>query len=103
MSLPLPTHFKAIIPLATWESWGHEQQAHVIARDGQAVTHSDYPKKQWGLGAARPEVREICAACQFEYCFYALPRNWSVSHTADVWNLMECANARCQQLFEACS
>jgi hypothetical protein len=63
---------------------------------------NDYSEKEWEFGKARSDHGEICDDCKFPYCFYAVPRNWSMSSDVDVWNLMKCGNEKCGKLFESC-
>jgi hypothetical protein len=90
-----------------WNLWSKEQQAYILEHEGASVKnipnlHSNYHGKKWELGASRPEYGEKCPKCDFKHCFYAQPRNWSMNSSADVWNLMKCANVECQSTFESC-
>ncbi len=101
----VPAALQHIIPLEAWQRWSIAQRAYVIEHEGAATNHvmnADYRAKTWELDHARPHYGERCSKCLFEYCFYAMPRNWSLSHSADVWNLMKCANVNCQHYFESC-
>jgi hypothetical protein len=95
-----------------WESWSPEQRAYVVATQGKPtgkVTLGSgldtrwYDDKRWKLDAARPRLGEVCPACGFAYCFYALPRNWAMGSDSDAWNLMRCANVACGALFDSCT
>jgi hypothetical protein len=102
MTGELPTHLKKVLPQEVWDSWSAEQQAYILAQEGQPAGDPRYADKCWELDRHRPEYRETCDKCYFEYCFYAMPRNWSLDSSADVWNLMKCANVKCQNHFESC-
>lgn len=107
-------NIERIIKTATWErwnSWSQEQKDFILKYSGKPVGETDsspkvhsnnYSQKSWEFGEARPDHGEICEHCKFPYCFYAEPRNWSMSSEADVWNLMKCANVSCGKYFESC-
>ncbi len=110
----LPETLKTILNQEIWQAWSAEQRAYILAHGDQGLgsvrfgehrlpaEYSHYQNKQWQLGQARPSLQESCPQCQFAYCFYAHPRNWSMGATSDVWNLMKCANVDCQSYFESC-
>ena len=107
-------NIEKIIRTATWErwdSWSQEQKDFILKYSGKSVGETDsspkvhsnnYYHKNWEFAEARPDHGEICEHCKFPYCFYAEPRNWSMSSDADVWNLMKCANVQCGRYFESC-
>lgn len=106
-----PDFTKKIVSTTDWDSWSKEQQDFIINHHGKKISnedlkrqrlHSDYSAKTWEFGKARENVGEVCGDCKFPYCFYATPRNWSMSSTSDVWNLMRCANVKCGKYFESC-
>lgn len=97
----LPVSFEKHILAGDWQKWSEEQQAHIVQVHGQPVTNPHYDDKHWEIGKARPQYGECCPKCSFDYCFYAMPRNCSISHTADVYNLMRCANMNCQHEFSS--
>jgi hypothetical protein len=97
--------YKKFISMETWNQWSEDQKKFVLDLEGKKVseqTRRNYQDKKWELGKARPEFGEACKDCSFPFCFYAEPRNWSMSSSADVWNLMKCANVNCGKLFESC-
>ncbi|MBL1177531.1 hypothetical protein [Pantanalinema sp. GBBB05] len=110
----LPEKLQQILPQEIWDSWSAEQRAYILAHEGQLVEsfssekqglsqlYSEYQDKKWEVGQSRPPLQEYCQGCKFDYCFYAQPRNWSMSSESDVWNLMKCANVKCQSYFESC-
>jgi hypothetical protein len=89
--------------------WSAAQKEYVKAHEGKPVGEIRmgagryYSGLKWQLGKARPQYGEVCDRCGYPLCFYAEPRSWSMRSSADVWNLMKCANVECQQLFESCS
>jgi hypothetical protein len=109
----LSENLKKVISQGTWEGWSPVQRAYVAAHENQPIKsaslaeanlsqyHLAYSDKKWQIGLPRPDLQEQCR-CKFDYCFYAQPRNWSMSSSADVWNLMKCANVECQSYFESC-
>lgn len=105
-----PEFVKEFINELEWNSWSEALQNFIIQNHNTKITpeslkgknlHAFYKDKSWKFGPARPEVGEICK-CGFAYCFYAMPRNWSLGTDADVWNLMRCANVNCGEYFESC-
>lgn len=101
MSQELPTRLQKILPAAVWAEWSTEQQTYILAHESQPVLGKGfYVGKNWELGRHRPEFKETCPKCNFEFCFYAEPRNYSLGD-ADVMNLMKCANVTCQHEFES--
>lgn len=84
-----------------WESWSDEHQTYVLGLQLQPVGDSRYFGKHWELDNARPQYSEFCPKCSFDYCFYAMPRNYTIGD-ADVYNLMKCANVNCQCEFQSC-
>ncbi len=106
-------NIEKIISIVTWEiwqGWSEEQKDFILKHEGKRVgeldsagVHSNnYSDKTWEFGKTRPDRTEECGHCKFTYCFYAEPRNWSMSSDADVWNLMKCANVNCGKYFESC-
>lgn len=100
MNLELPSNLQKVVSPDVWSSWSVEQRSYILETEGQLADHPFYPDKRWELGEHRPKWRESCPKCQFEYCFYAKPRNWTIGN-ADVWNLMKCANEKCRLEFQA--
>jgi len=84
-----------------WESWNEEQQEYVLVLQFEPVRDERYLGKRWELDKARPQYTELCPRCYFDYCFYAMPRNYTIGD-ADVYNLMKCANVACQFEFQSC-
>jgi len=108
--MSIPDFLKKIISEEEWNSWSKMQQDFVIQNQEKKITteslanqklHSNYNGKSWYFGLARDPI-EICTNCKFKYYFYAMPRNWSMSSSSDVWNLMRCANVECARYFESC-
>lgn len=108
--MKIPENLIKVIDAETWDSWNEDQKEFILKYNNQTIDrdalsranlHSDYSGKTWDLGKTRPEYGESCN-CKFSYCFYAEPRNWSMSSSSDVWNLMKCANNQCGKFFESC-
>ncbi len=111
MRMDRPKYLAKEVEESVWNSWSKSQQEFVVGLEHKKVDSSEckgyklmnnYSEKEWGFGAARSDCGEICDDCKFPYCFYAYPRNWSMSADADVWNLMKCGNVDCGKLFESC-
>jgi hypothetical protein len=106
---PLDAILKAV-GQGTWDAWSPEQRAFVQAYQGADIgkltlggaASRYYERKKWRVDATRPQYGEACDACRFPFCFYAEPRNGSMSPESDVWNVMKCANHACGKLFESC-
>lgn len=108
--MSMPDFIKKYVPQDEWNSWSKTQQDFIINHQGMKINaeslsnqklHNDYTGKTWDFDLARDYI-EICDQCKFKYCFYAMPRNWSMGSDSDVWNLMRCANAKCGHYFESC-
>ncbi len=106
----IPSHLQDMISYSIWEEWTEEQKSYIIQFERQKVElpksenfHANYSAKHWELDHAKPSWKSICEKCNFPFLFYAKPRNYSLSHTADVWNLTKCANSNCGILMESCS
>ncbi len=100
MNLELSPALQKILSPTIWHSWPVEQHLYILETEGQTTNHPFYQGKKWELGEHRPQYRESCPKCQFGYCFYAQPRNWTIGD-ADVWNLMKCANEKCRFEFQS--
>jgi len=110
----LSKDLQEILNQQIWDSWSAEQRDYILIHEEQSIDSisskkqglpqqfSEYISKKWELGNSRPTLQESCSKCKFNYCFYAKPRNWSMSAASDVWNLMKCANVECQSYFESC-
>lgn len=96
----------------TWESWSKAQQGYILKHHKNQLTgiieelngiHGknwsrtrNYPEKHWEL------EKKACKKCKFPFTFSAMPTNWSMKASADVWNLTKCANVDCAHLSERC-
>ncbi len=99
-----------------WDSWSKEQQQYILYHYNKPLKgiikelnqkcgdkwsgNRNYSKKHWKFGKSR--MIEKCSKCNFPFNFYAMPRDWSMRASADVWNLMKCANVECGHLYESC-
>ena len=111
MKHPIPEKLKELLSEELWNSWSDEQKQYIINNEqkdigeikmGEGSNTRFYSDKKWELGKTRPRYQEFCEKCGFEYCFYAMPRNWSMRSSSDVWNVMKCANVKCQSFFDSC-
>ncbi len=108
--MDIPVNLKEIIDPSYWNTWSEEQKIYIVEFADKKVElpvsrnfHANYSGKKWELGLAKPKNQSVCGKCNFAFLFYAKPRNFSLSHTADVWNLLKCANVDCAQFIEICS
>jgi hypothetical protein len=97
----MTVEIERVVRQRVWESWNEEQQTYVLVLQFEPVRDSRYFGKRWELDKARPQHTELCPKCYFDYCFYAMPRNYTIGD-ADVYNLMKCANVACQFEFQSC-
>ena len=111
MSINLPEGLSEILTPEIWENWSKEQKEYIIENEGKPIGEVSvgegsniryYSDKTWALGTVRKRYLESCEKCDFDYCFYAVPRNWSMRSSSDVWNVMKCANVKCQSYFDSC-
>lgn len=100
MNLQLPSRLENVLSPNLWESWSIAQRTYTLETEGQMVDHPFFDGKRWELGKQRPEHGETCPNCQFNYCFYAMPRNYTIGD-ADVVNLMKCTNEKCRLEFQS--
>lgn len=97
----ITAEIEKVIRRHIWEDWSEDQQIYVLITQFDPVDDFRYRGKRWELDKARPNYGELCPKCYFDCCFYAMPRNYTIGD-ADVYNLMKCANVKCQFEFQSC-
>jgi hypothetical protein len=110
--MELPNELKSIIEEEVWNSFSEKQKEFIVQNHSLEITresldkefhyHANYVGKKWILDKSRFDRTEYCRKCKFAYMFDAEPRNYSLSYSADVYNLMRCANVDCKSYFESC-
>ena len=108
----IPNELESILTEKDWNSFSKNQKEYILSNHNQFITkesldkdfhyHANYINKKWIFGKARIDRMEYCRKCKFDYLFDAKPRNFSLSYSADVYNLMRCANVDCKSYFETC-